>query len=182
MLDMVLPIPNYERLEQFQCRRLRGRYNSTGTLQISPSGSFQPGMQRRSSSGVTWSVSLSPGTEWEQVTVFRDSSGYTEHKLWGWFCQQTVSVERLLFPGHNVLQVTEWVSKEMLWFCSWLFAHLGLHRAEFGSWFTYKRVTVENMWKLWFLKASETWQFHLVGNVYMDVCKFFSSFIWTQRE
>lgn len=111
--------------------------------------------------------SLSPGTEWEQVPTFRDSSGYAEHKLQGWFCQQTASVERLLFPGHNMLQVTEWVSKEMLWFLSWLFAHLGLHRAQF----TYKRVTVGNIWELWFLKSSKIWQFHLVGNVYMDICK-----------
>lgn len=46
-VDMVLFIPDYGRLEQSQCRRLTGRYTSIGTLQISPSESFQHGMAEK---------------------------------------------------------------------------------------------------------------------------------------
>lgn len=127
---MVLFIADYERLEQSQCRRLRGRY--TRLSRSAPLNLSIREWQRRSKQW--WYMkcaSLNPGTEGEQVLTFRGSSGCTEHKWQRWFYQQTVSVERLLFPGHSVLQVTEWVSKEMLWFLSWLFANFGLHRVEF---------------------------------------------------
>lgn len=48
-----------------------------------------------------------------------------------------------------------------------------------GTWSRYKKVTTRNIWKLCFLKPSEIWQFHFMGYVYMDTCKFLSSFIWT---
>lgn len=181
-LGMALFIPDYK---GWSIPRVGGSEEDTTAQMLSRSAPLNRSStewQRRSKQWCYMErVSLGLGTGWEQVSVLRDSSGYAEHKLQGGFCQQTVSVERLLFPGHNRLQVREWVSKEMLWFLSWLFAHLGLHWAEFRD-LIYIRVTVRNIWKLWFLKPSEVWQFHLVGNVHTDIGKFFISFIRTQRE
>lgn len=111
------------------------------------------------------------------------SPSYAEHKRWGGVCQQRVSVESLLF---QVMLDYRPENKSPKRCCAFLFGflhNLGCTELGPGTWFTNKGLTVRSIWKLWFLKLSEIWQFHVMG-IYMQIGtdKFFLPLTWVWKN
>lgn len=123
---------------------------------------------------ITWSVfPLVQTLGGNPVAVFRNSLCYAEQKLQGDFLLQSISsFSHCIITGQKA---------SLLGACS-VFPFGVLHSldcTEMGSgiWFTNKRATVGNTGELWFLRPSETEQFHVVGTyMHTDTCKFLSSF------